>query len=156
MSEKLNVRIREAVKLDLPAIIELMKALTIETSRVESTGASTFAEYEKVFDEIKCDPHRKLFVAEVDGQVVGAADLLIEPNLSHRALSWAIVENVVVDESMRRKGVGRKLVKHLIETAKQNRCYKIGLSSNKKRTAAHRLYESLGFAQYGLGFRIYF
>ena len=156
MSEKLKVRIREAVKSDLPAIIELMEGLTITTSKVESTGASTLDEYENVFEEINRDPRHKLFVAEVDGRVVGSADLLIVPNLSHRALPWAIIENVIVDETMRRKGVARELVTHLIETARQNRCYKVGLSSNKKRTAAHRFYKSLGFDQYGLGFRIYF
>jgi GNAT superfamily N-acetyltransferase len=156
MTKKTVVIIREAEKRDVPAIVELMKGLIIKTSVAEARGASTLAEYEKVFERIWTDPNHKLFVAEIEGRVVGAADLLVVPNLSHRGLPWALIENVVIDESMRRKGFGRELVKHLIDVAKKSGCYKIGLSSDRKRAAAHRLYESLGFDQYGLSFRMYF
>jgi ribosomal protein S18 acetylase RimI-like enzyme len=148
--------IRRAVKGDLSAIVELMKALTLTTSKAESGKAPTAADYEQIFQQIEGDPNRKLFVAEIDGRVVAAADLLIMPNLSHHGSPRAIIENVIVAEKMRRQGIARKLINHLIKTAKENDCYKIGLSSDKRRTAAHRLYESLGFNQYGLGFRIYF
>ncbi|MBI5116213.1 GNAT family N-acetyltransferase [Candidatus Poribacteria bacterium] len=156
MTGKAIATIREAEKRDVPAIVEMMKGLIIKTSEAEARGASTLAEYEKVFERIRIDPNHKLFVAEMEGRVVGAADLLLVPNLSHRGLPWALIENVVIDESMRRKGIGRELVKHLIDVAKKSGCYKIGLSSDRKRTAAHRLYESLGFDQYGLSFRMYF
>lgn len=156
MSETLEVNIREARKSDLAEIVELMKALTITTSKAESRGASTFADYEQVFRQIERDPNHKLIVAEVDGRLVGSADLVIVPNLSHRGLPWAVMENVIVDESMRRRGVAAAMVKHLVELARESGCYKIGLSSSRKRPAAHRMYESLGFKQYGLGYRIYF
>ncbi|MBI4832206.1 MAG: GNAT family N-acetyltransferase [Candidatus Lindowbacteria bacterium] len=157
MTERISiVTSREAEKRDLAAIIELMKGLTIKTSAAEAQGASTLAEYESIFEQISRDPNHKLYVVETGGRVVGAADLLIVPNLSHRGLPWAIIENVVVDENARRKGIGRELVKHLVKVAKESGCYKIGLTSDRKRTAAHRLYESLGFDQYGLAFRIYF
>ncbi|RJP24326.1 MAG: GNAT family N-acetyltransferase [Candidatus Abyssobacteria bacterium SURF_5] len=151
-----EVVIREAVKADVPAIVELMKALTLTTSRAESDPNAPSPDYQKSFDHIKADPNRKLFVAVANNQVVGAVDLLIAPNLSHHALPWAIVENLVVAGHSRQRGIGRKLVEHLIRVARQSGCYKIGLSSDKRRTEAHRLYKSLGFDQYGLGFRIYF
>ena len=66
------------------------------------------------------------------------------------------MENVIVEEGVRRRGVARRLVEHMIELARESGCYKIGLSSSKKRVDAHEFYESLGFRQYGLGFRIYF
>ena len=156
MSEAEKIVIRNAEKSDLSRIVELMKALTIMTSKAEAEGASTLADYEKVFGRIERDPNHKLIVAEVDGKVVGTADLLIVPNLSHRGLPWAVMENVIVDESVRRKGVAARMVKYLVEVAKKSGCYKIGLSSSTKRHAAHRMYESLGFKQYGLGYRIYF
>jgi GNAT superfamily N-acetyltransferase len=151
-----DVIIREAVKSDLSAIIELMKALSLKVSRAEADKNPTRADFELIFEQILRDPNRKQFVAEVDGVVVAAADLIIAPNLSHRGLPWAIIENVIVAERMRRRRIARKLVERLIETARKSGCYKIGLSSDKKRTEAHRLYESLNFDQYGLGFRIYF
>jgi GNAT superfamily N-acetyltransferase len=151
-----DVIIREAAKTDLSAIVGLMKALSLKISRAETGKNPTPADFERIFEQILRDPNRKQFVAEVDGVVVGAADLIIAPNLSHRGLPWAIIENVIVAEKMRRRGIARKLVQRLIETARTSGCYKIGLSSDKKRTEAHRLYQSLNFDQYGLGFRIYF
>jgi GNAT superfamily N-acetyltransferase len=151
-----KVTVRQAAKADLPAIIELMKALTLTTSTAESGRVPQPADFQRIFEQIERDPNRRLFVAEVDGKIVATADLLIAPNLSHRGLPWATLENVVVAENMRQQGVGRKLVEHLIHTARQSGCYKICLSSDKRRTEAHRLYQSLGFDQYGLGFRIYF
>jgi GNAT superfamily N-acetyltransferase len=156
MGKSEEIKIRRAARGDLPRLIELMKGLTITTSNAEADGASSLAEYERVFEQIERDPQHHLLVADVGGQVVGSGDLLIVPNLSHRGMSWAIVENVIVDENMRRKGIARELMKHMIDLAKKSRCYKIGLSSNRRREGAHRFYESLGFQQYGLGFRIYF
>ncbi len=156
MRGTLKINIREARKGDLARLVELMKALTITTSEAESQGASELADYGKVFEEIECDPNHRLIVAEVDGQIVGSADLLIVPNLSHRGLPWAVMENVIVDDRMRRKGIGRAMAERLVDMARESGCYKIGLSSSKKRPAAHRMYESLGFKQYGLGYRIYF
>lgn len=156
MSEAPDITIREARKIDLARLVELMKALTITTSTVEADGASSLADYEKVFELIERDPNHRLIVAEVDGQIVGSADLMIVPNLSHRGLPWAVMENVIVDDSLRRKGVASAMVEYLVNLAKESGCYKIGLSSSKERPDAHKLYESLGFKQYGLGYRIYF
>jgi GNAT superfamily N-acetyltransferase len=156
MSNALDINIREARKDDLARLVELMEAMTITTSTVEVGGASSLADYEKVFEQIDRDPNHHLIVAELDGQVVGSADLMIVPNLSHRGLPWAVMENVIVDESMRRKGIASAIVEYLVNLARESGCYKIGLSSSKKRPAAHSMYESLGFKQYGLGYRIYF
>jgi len=156
MDSKVQVNIRCAEKRDLPRLVELMKALTITTSQAESEGASSMAEFEKVFEHIESDPKHHLLVVEVDGKVIGSGDVLVVPNLSHRGLPWAVIENVIVEENMRCQGIARKLIAYMIDLAKGSGCYKIGLSSDKRRSAAHRLYESLGFRQYGLGYRIYF
>ncbi len=156
MTESEKISIREAQKSDLARLVELMKALTITTSSVEAHGASTLAEYEKIFKQIESDPNHKLIVAELDGTIVGSADMVIVPNLSHQGLPWAVMENVIVEEKMRRKGIAAAMVQYLTDLARESGCYKIGLSSSKERPAAHSFYESLGFKQYGLGFRIYF
>jgi GNAT superfamily N-acetyltransferase len=151
-----DINIRPAEKRDVGRIVELMQNLTITTSAVEAGGASTLPEYEEIFDQIAGDPNHHLLVVEMNGQIVGSADLLIVSNLSHRGLPWAVVENVIVAEHVRRRGIARTLMLHLIDLAKRQRCYKVGLSSNKDRFPAHRMYESLGFKQYGFGYRIYF
>jgi len=156
MNGEEKITIRRAEKRDVPRLVELMQALTITTSEAESGGASTLAEFEKVFEDIASDAKHHLLVVEVSGKIVGSGDILIVPNLSHRGLPWAVIENVIVDETMRRQGIAHALVAYMIDLAKRSGCYKIGLSSDKRRSAAHRLYESLGFRQYGLGYRIYF
>lgn len=57
----------------------------------------------------------------------------------------SIVEDVVVDESMRRQGVGEALVRRAIELAREAGASGVALTSNPQREAANRLYQSLGF-----------
>jgi GNAT superfamily N-acetyltransferase len=95
-------------------------------------------------------------VAELEGAVVGTADLLVVPNLTHRGDPWAIVENVVVATAARRRGVGRALLSHAVELARRAGCYKLQLLSMKHRTEAHAFYRSLGIEPVAEGFRIYF
>jgi ribosomal protein S18 acetylase RimI-like enzyme len=57
----------------------------------------------------------------------------------------SIIEDVVVDEHMRRRGVGEALVRHAIELARQAGASGVALTSNPQREAANRLYQALGF-----------
>lgn len=57
----------------------------------------------------------------------------------------AWVEDVVVDNAERGKGIGEKLIRAAIERAKTEGCRTIDLTSNPKREAAHRLYKRCGF-----------
>jgi ribosomal protein S18 acetylase RimI-like enzyme len=59
----------------------------------------------------------------------------------------AIVEDVVVDETARGKGVGEALVKAAQEAAQQAGLAAIWLTSRSEREAANRLYRRLGFEQ---------
>jgi GNAT superfamily N-acetyltransferase len=73
-------------------------------------------------------------------------------NLAGKPL--AVVENVVVDRHQQGRGIGRQLMAHAKEQASAAGCYKLALSSNRKRHAAHAFYESIGFDQHGLSFVI--
>ena len=57
----------------------------------------------------------------------------------------ARVEDVVVDEAMRGKGIGEALVRHALLMARDAGADGIALTSNPKREAANRLYQRLGF-----------
>jgi len=61
---------------------------------------------------------------------------------------------VIVEKSCRGKGVGKLMMNHAMELAKAERCYKLMLSSNKKRIEAHKFYQRLGFNQHGISFAI--
>lgn len=58
-----------------------------------------------------------------------------------------MVEDVVVDNSYRGKGIGRKLMQKLLATANEKQLDEILLFSGHHRTAAINLYKSLGFVK---------
>jgi len=142
-------KVRLAVEQDIPRILELYEELTSERHDL------TLHETEPVFTEISSMPGHELLVAEEDGVVVGSMVLLIVPNFSHGALPWAIVENLVVDPTHRRRGIGRLLTEHAIARAREEGCYKVQLLSGTKRREAHWFYKRLGFKRSAYGFRMY-
>jgi ribosomal protein S18 acetylase RimI-like enzyme len=57
----------------------------------------------------------------------------------------SIIEDVVVDEKVRRLGIAEGLMHYAIALARQAGAGEVSLTSNSRRTAANRLYQSLGF-----------
>lgn len=57
----------------------------------------------------------------------------------------SIIEDVIVDENMRRRGIGEALVRYAIELARQAGAEGVSLTSNPQREAANELYRSMGF-----------
>lgn len=57
----------------------------------------------------------------------------------------AEVEDVVVDEHFRGRGIGRKLVQKLVDIAKRSRAKHVSLHTNPSRLAANALYQHMGF-----------
>ena len=76
------------------------------------------------------------------GPIVGSASLTV-----YRAPTGirAIIEDVIVDESVRGQGIGEALVQQLINIAREKGAKGVSLTSNPKREAANRLYQRLGF-----------
>ena len=59
--------------------------------------------------------------------------------------SKAWIEDVVVDNIYRGRGLGKRLVAHAIHYCKEQGIDTLMLTSNPKRIAANALYQSLGF-----------
>lgn len=57
----------------------------------------------------------------------------------------AVVEDMIVDESQRGKGLGEKILRDLIKWAKNQGIEVIELTTNPKRLAANSLYKKVGF-----------
>jgi ribosomal protein S18 acetylase RimI-like enzyme len=110
----------------------------------------------QVLASIISDPARHLCVATEGAIVVGAAELIVVPNLTHGARPWGVIENVIVTEAFRGSGAGTALLEHLLELAQASDCYKVQLHSGKQRVDAHRLYRRLGFRPVSEGFKVYF
>ena len=147
------MNIRDATEADLPRLVELLDQLALDTPR-EERGPPLPAFYRNAFHRVDANDGQRLLVLEVDGEIVGTLVLLIIPNITHQGRPYATVENVVVEERERGAGYGRQLMRYAIEQAKAAGCYKLTLTSHKRRTDAHRFYERLGFESTYEGYRV--
>ncbi|MFD1152384.1 GNAT family N-acetyltransferase [Saccharothrix hoggarensis] len=105
--------------------------------------------------EIVAQAGRRVFLAERDGELVGAVDTVVLPNLTRGARPFMLVENVVVRPGDRRGGVGSALFRAALGWARERGCYKVQLLSNDRRADAHLFYERHGFAATAKGYRRY-
>ena len=78
-------------------------------------------------------------VALEKGNVLGYASIHYINKITRKS---GIIEDVVVKENQRGKGIGKLLVNNLIEKAKKNNCDKIILSSSEINL---KFYQKLGF-----------
>jgi ribosomal protein S18 acetylase RimI-like enzyme len=87
-------------------------------------------------------PGNHLLVARVDGEVVGTLTLVLLL-IPTGVRAW--IEDVVVDEAARGRGVGAALTGEAVRLARAEGARTVDLTSRPSRDAANRLYERLGF-----------
>ena len=86
-----------------------------------------------------------VFVAEVDGRVVGWAG--VRADVSLESGPFAELVGLVVDEASRGQGVGETLVLAAESWAREQGRTRIRVRSNVVRERAHRFYERLGYRE---------
>lgn len=133
----IDFEIRE-VKESTDSIVSSMKDLL---SQLTSTSIDFNS---SALDEILNSISTKLFVALVEHNIVGTYTLVI---FRIPTGATARIEDVVVEEKWRGKGIGKKMMKHAIELVKKEGIFKIELTSHHSRIEANKLYQSLGFEQ---------
>lgn len=144
MDEVGNVTFRIATRGDVPAILALLADDGLGAAR-ELVGEDVDAAYWRAFEEIDADPRNELIVADDDGAVVGTCQLTFTPSLSRRGSERMTIEAVRVDSALRGRGVGRSMMQWALERARERGCRLVQLTTDKRRSQAHRFYASLGF-----------
>jgi ribosomal protein S18 acetylase RimI-like enzyme len=91
--------------------------------------------------DVSCDD-APTYVAESGGEVVGMVTLCIYRTLTGPK---AYLDHLVVAPGWRRRGIGRALVRHVIDRASEAGASRIDLTANHHKQAGHALYEALGF-----------
>jgi len=89
-------------------------------------------------------PQTIIFLARYpdrSGDIVGTATLAIFQTPSIHG--W--IEDVVVGQEFRQKGIGKALTEACIQKAREMGLREVNLSSNPSRAAANKLYQSMGF-----------
>ena len=136
MDERL-LEIREATEVD-DALVAAMARLVpqLSSSNPPPDAAALSA--------IVASDASVLLLAEEDGEVVGAMTLVVF-TIPTGVRAW--IEDVVVDEVARGRGVGDALNRAAIERAREAGARTVDLTSRPSREAANHLYHRLGFEQ---------
>jgi GNAT superfamily N-acetyltransferase len=143
----MELALRAATEDDLPAILSLTAQLGQDDGKVLGLEEAV-----RIFARMKSYPDYRMYVALLNGRVVGTFSLLIMDNMAHLGARSAILEDVVVEEGLRGRGIGKRIMGYAGSLCRDKGCYKMALTSGRNREAAHRFYESLGFARHGYSF----
>ena len=93
---------------------------------------------------IESDSAQILIAEDENGEILGTMTLIIF-QIPTGIRAW--IEDVVVDNSARGKGIGKKLNLAALELAKQAGAKTVDLTSRPARQEANQLYRSIGFAK---------
>jgi GNAT superfamily N-acetyltransferase len=125
---------------ELPALLELYRHLHADDDEPSSPSA-----YAQVWESICANPLLHYFGAEVDERLVATCTLTIIPNLTRAARPYGVIENVVTHPDCRKQGIATALLKHALDFARKEDCYKVILLTSRKDEATLRFYEQAGF-----------
>ena len=118
-------------------IVEAFARLIPQLSK--SSPAPTKAELQAIASHEACF----LLVAREDGgTILGSLTLVVFP-IPTAVRAW--IEDVVVDDAARGKGVGELLNRRALEISAEHGAKTVDLTSRPSREAANRLYQRIGF-----------
>lgn len=131
---------REAQPEDYQSVMQLYRQLQ-PADPVLGDGSDA-----KIFAQILASPWLRLFVLELGGTVVATTYLNIIPNLSRSASPYAVIENVVVYESLRGSGLGKQIMDGTLRAAWEAGCYKAMLMTGSRKPSTDAFYQACGFS----------
>jgi ribosomal protein S18 acetylase RimI-like enzyme len=125
-----NILIREANAEDADSVVRLIQQL----------GSESPITMDYVLTYLK-GTNNKVLLAEREGKVEGLLSYSVRPDLYHAGNS-VLIEELVVDEDCRNKGIGGALITALIERLKNLDCKEVCLAVMPDNETAIRFYRS--------------
>lgn len=101
---------------------------------------------ELLFEDISNDRNYYLLAVRDDGnKIIGTLSGIVCKDISGNCTPFMVLENIIVREDMRNKGIGKMLVNFIENVARERSCRYIIFVSAVKRIESHKFYESLGY-----------
>lgn len=122
---------------DLPRLAVLLEQLSEETSDSVKMNES--------YRKIAGDDGYILIGAFVDGVLAGSLMGIVCHDLVGACRPFMVIENVIVAEESRGKGIGKLLIETIEKEGRTRNCSYTMFVSGMKRTGAHGFYESVGY-----------
>lgn len=135
----MEISIRSAQFDELPLLLDLYKHLNPDDSLPDAEHL------QQVWKQLFDDPKISCWVAGFDGKLIASCMLVIVPNLTRNARSYALIENVVTHTDYRRRGIGKRLLQQVLQFCWDQNCYKVMLLTGSKREEVYQFYEQAGF-----------
>lgn len=142
-----------ATRHDVGAVVALLRDDDLGATR-EAEETEDLDPYLRAFVDIDGDPHQLLVVVRRGGVVVATMQLTFLRTLSRRGGLRMQVEAVRVASSERGSGLGRALLGWAAEVGRARGAVLAQLTTDRRREAAHRFYEGLGWVDTHKGMKL--
>ena len=110
----------------------------------------THAEFINTLTNI--NKHSDIWIIENDDEFMATGTILYETKFIHNISLYAHIEDIYVNETYRKHGIGKLLIEHLVNEAKTKKCYKIILDCNE---TLESFYKKNNFNKNGIQMVIY-
>lgn len=147
------IEIRPAERADV-AVITAMFAQDALGGHGDSTDPADLPIYLAAFDRISASPNETLYVAVIEGEVVGTFQTTLITSLTAKGSANLTVGAIHTRLDKRGEGIGEAMVRHAIAEGRTRGARLVQLMTNASRTDAHRFYERLGFSPSHVGYKI--
>ena len=131
------IKIRELTIHDVKNLINLLEQLWIG-KQIDSDAV------ERIIEKGLSNDYQIYICATDNEKLIGYCSLTIKNNLWTLA-NLGNVDEFVVDNEYRNRGIGKILMSEIEKIAKNHGCKRLELDSSFHRTIAHGFYERLGF-----------
>ncbi len=133
-----NLIIRKLKEADLQALEKLYRQFWNEESDIETM--------KNKYQEIKNDSRYLLLAAVFEDKVVGSIFGVMCEELYGHCRPFLVMEDLIVDENYRGKGIGKALLREIEETGKKLKCSQILFVTETGRKEAISFYEKAGYS----------
>jgi len=132
---------------------EISQAIISASGRWSKYSVNSDKSKQRQIYDMLIKSNNKLFLAKINGKVVGCVNLQLIQNIRHGWLRGHL-EEVVVKLEYRGKGIGTMLMKSVKDYCKRNNIKMIKVMCGKQLKESHKFYEKNGFKYLDRGYRL--